>query len=240
MKAIKVMAGVAALITCGLTTSAHAAPVIGLTLADTIDAAISGASGGTNSLGTDGRVGAFRFLAINRVTYSGAILFSGDAGGGVIDVNAANPVGAFSSGVPFAGTTIGLFTDGPINLETSAAADSAAVGSVLGVNDLLLGDLPWGGILMSDGFTLISTPDAGSFQVLDLIKVGAMQYAYRFGWTHVISDADDPSQIYTGQNLRWIIEGQLTTAAVPEPGSAALLGLGALAGLGVLRRRRTR
>lgn len=199
-----------------VTTGAHAAAVVGLTLADTINAS-------TGALGADGKSGAFRFAPINSLTYLGTSLFSGNVNGGVIDITQANAAGAFASGFLFAGAPFIPYTFGPIDMDIT--------GGVLTVNSL-----PWGGNYAGRvNFNL--PPDAGTLTVHNLIQTAANAYAYRIGWEHYITSTDDPSGAYVGFCARWIIEGTMTTVPEPETWAMFAAGLG-LVGIAARRRRK--
>jgi hypothetical protein len=208
-------------------TGAHAVAVIGMTLADTINAA-------TASVGTDTRSGAFKFTPIlsgvnNSVYAAGTSFFTGNVNGGVINLagasaNSLNPANAFTTGFTFAGSNFGPDTIGPIVADIT--------GGVLTVSSL-----PWGGYFSGASFQFNLPPDAGTLVVDNLISIGGGSYDYRMHWSHVITAADDPSGTYVGFNANWVIEGTMTTA-VPEASTYGMMmaGLG-LVGVAARRRR---
>lgn len=204
-------------------SGAHALSVVSMTLGDTINAAGT-LTTADDTLGTDGKSGAFRFNTINAGTYFGASLFSGDVNGGVIDVTAANAAGSFSTGFLFTGAPFVPYTAGPIVADIT--------GGVLTVSSL-----PWGGNF-AGSVNFFLPPDAGTLTVHNLIQTGANTYAYRLGWTHYITEADDPTGSYVGFEANWMLEGTMTT--VPEPETYAMLAAGlGLVGAAVRRRRRS-
>jgi hypothetical protein len=217
------MTKIAAALALTLTaTGAHAAAVTGMTLADAIDGAGT-SSYADDTLGTDGRSGAFRFGIISLSNYFGVSPFTGDVNGGAIDVTQAKPVGSFTTGF--------YFTSFPFEPYTSGAIDMDITGGVLTVNSL-----PWGAYRNANGLSQL--PDAGTLVVHNLIQTGADTYAYRMGWSHIITTTEDPSGGYVGFNARWMLEGTMTTA-VPEPETYAMMvaGLG-LVGAAARRRRK--
>lgn len=222
--------------------NAQAVSVTHMWLADAINAS-------TNSIGTDGKVGAFRFMggapgdAINPNSYSGASLFSGDVNGGFIDTWQANPAQSFTNGFSFAGAWARPLTTGGFYADI--------VNSTL---TFTFSPLPWAVYLESGGTFLNMTPD--SYNVLNLIPLGCTDgpdysggcwYAYRISFSHFVTEDDDPSYTYVGFSGNWIIEGMMASCTVegcgprppiPEPETYFLM----LAGLGVVgfaaRRRR--
>lgn len=196
---------------------ANAAAVTSMTLADTINA-----TSGAGVLGTDGKSGAFRFNTINANTYAGASLFSGDVGGGVINLAGA-AAGTFTSGFIFASSPFVPDTVGPIVADITAGV-------------LTISSLPWGGLYgplsPASGFQFNLPPDANTLVVKNLIQTATDTYAYRISWSHLITDEEDPSGAYAGFNARWFVEGTMSTAvaAVPEPETYAMM----LAGLGMV------
>lgn len=247
----KIAAGIALTL---IATGAHAVPVTGMTLADTIDSNTSAAPGtftpdqfgggsaatgytaGSDGAGTDGLVGAFRFSPINTDTYASSDLFFGNNGGGVINLAGSAPL-QFTSGFDFSGGNFQPYNNGPI------AGNINDTGWLIndGVNHNAAGDLTfsafnWAGFFTSANFVFNLPPDAGTFVVNNLYKTAANTYAYRVSWSHVVTAADDPSGTYQDFNARWVIEGNLT--AVPEASTYGMMvaGLG-LVGMAVRRRR---
>jgi hypothetical protein len=219
--------------------AASAATVTGMTIADTINSAGTAALG-DDTAGTDGKSGAFRFstTTINLGTYAGATLWAGDLNSGVIDIaNVGAPLD-FTTGFLFAGAAFQPFNSGVISGTTSAAADAAAVGTILTGADLSLNIAGWAGLYTSIPFTFNLTPDAGTLAIQNLIKTSANEYAYRLTFAHDITSADDPSLTYTAFTAQWVLEG--TVAAVPEASTYGMMlsGLG-LVGAVVARRRRS-
>ncbi len=238
-------------------SGAHALSVTGMTLADTIDSntnsainvpvvngaftATGGPGAGPDGLGTDGASGAFRFGPINLDTYAGANAFYGDVGGGVINLAGSAP-GSFTTGFLFTGAAFQPFNPGPIVMSTSAAADAAAVGTVLAGSNLTVSSLPFAGFFTANNYTFALSPDAGTLVVNNLIKTGANSYAYRLSFSHDITSTEDPSGQYSPFTARWVLEGTISTAAaapVPEASTYGMMlaGLG-LVGAAVSRRRR--
>jgi len=222
----------ASLALLALASGAQAAAVTSMTLADTINAAGT-TSLADDTLGSDGFSGAFRFSAINLGTYAGASLFSGDLNGGVINMagsspEAANPAGAFTSGFIFATQTFDPFNNGAITADIT--------GGVLTFSDFNFAGL-FGGV---GGPVFDLPPDAGTLTVQNLIATGPDTYAYRITWSHVITDAEDPSGEYVDFNARWVLEGMMSTATAPIPEASTygmmLAGLG-LVGFAVRRRK---
>ncbi|MDP3584463.1 MAG: PEP-CTERM sorting domain-containing protein [Thiobacillus sp.] len=222
---------------------AYALSVTSVQIADTINAT-------TNALGTDGREGAFRFGNINTTTYTGASLWFGDLNGGMINMSGGAPL-QFTSGFSFAGADFQPFNakvnggvvvpgSGAITWSTSAAADAAAVGTVLSGSDLIISNFDWAGYYVGANFNFAQSPDAAP-NVLNFIKTGSDEYAFRLSFQHDITTADDPSQSYTTQTARWVLEGTISTAApIPEASTYGMMlaGLG-LVGAVVARRRRS-
>jgi hypothetical protein len=220
-------------------SGAQAVQVISMTLADVIDSNTNAATltAGPDGLGTDGRSGAFRFNAIDADTYFGASAFSGDLNGGVITMSGSAPQAdpslggpAFTSGFSFTGTPFDPYNNGAI------AAD------ITGGN-LTFSSLAWAGLFGgvptgSGGIIFNLPPDAGTLTVHNLIQTGANDYAYRIGWSHVITATEDPSGGYVGFNARWMLEGTMTTVPEPETYAMMVAGLG-LVGAAVRRRRRS-
>lgn len=231
----KIAAGLALTFAAG---AAQADAVVSMTLADVFNANRT-ASTADDTLGTDGRSGAFRFNNIDLGTYFGASLFSGDLNGGVITMSGSSPEAdpslggpAFTTGFSFTGTPFDPFNNGSI------AAD--ITGGVLTFSNFswagLFGGVPAGG----GGIIFNLPPDAGTLNVANLVQTGANTYAYRINWSHVITEAEDPSGGYVGFNARWVLEGVMTTAAAPVPEASTygmmIAGLG-LVGMAVRRRR---
>jgi hypothetical protein len=234
--------------------AAHALTVTAMFIADTIDSNTSSAvtpvhgagdigaacatCAGPDGLGTDGASGAFRFATINLDTYQGANFWYGDLNGGVINMAGGAPLN-FSTGFIFAGAPFEPFNSGAITGSTSAAADSAAVGTVLSASDLSINIAGWAGYYTSANFTFNLTPDAGTLVVDNFIKTSAYTYAYRLHFQHDITSADDPSGAYTAFTARWVLEGTMVTF-LPEASTYGMM----LAGLGLVgvaaRRRRNK
>jgi hypothetical protein len=176
----------------------------------------------------DGISGAFRFAPIN-AAYFGASLFTGDVAAapgtamGQIDTSVANPMGTFSTGFLFSGAPFVPFTAGPSVMDITGGA-------------LTVTSLPWGGNFAGATDFYLS-PDAGTLTVYFLNDIGGGNYNYKMGWSHLITDAEDPSGQFAGFNARWIIEGVMTTA-VPVPAAVWLLGSGLIGLVGVARRRK--
>ena len=240
----KIAAGVAFALA---TNGAYALPVTSVQIADTINSA------GTNALtddtvGTDGKSGAFRFGAIGLGAYTGASLWTGDLNGGMINMSGGAPLD-FTTGFSFAGADFQPFNakvnggvvvpgSGDITWATSAAADAAAVGTVLSGSDLIITGFEWAGYYVGASYNFAQSPDSAPV-VQNFIKTGADSYAYRLTFQHDITTADDPSLNYTTQTGRWVLEGTITTA-VPEASTYGMMlsGLG-LVGAMVARRRRS-
>lgn len=223
----KIAAGLAL---AAMATGAHAVAITQMTIGDTIDAA-------TNSLGTDGKAGAFKFNTILNAagtTYSnGTSYFAGDVNGGVINLagasaNSLNPANAFTTGFTYAGSNFGPDTTGQINADITGGV-------------LTISSLPWGGYFAGANFQFNMPPDAGTLTVRNLIQTGANDYAYRVSFSHYITSQDDPSGTYTGLTANWVLEGTMSTATAPVPEASTygmmLSGLG-LVGAAVSRRRR--
>lgn len=201
-------------------SGAQADAVIGMTLADVFNNNNT-ATAADDVLGTDGRSGAFRFGPIN-ATYTGASLF-GPANGGVIDMSAATAPTEWTNGFVFAGSPFQPFTTGPIVADIT--------GGVLTVSSL-----PFAGYYVGADFVFNMTPDAGTINVLNLVQIGANDYAYRIGFSHEITEADDPSFTYVGFNANWMLEGVMTTVPEASTYGMMLAGLG-LVGFAVRRRK---
>lgn len=193
-----------------------------------------------DTAGTDGKSGSFRFApgAINLGTYAGATMWNGDVNSGVINMAGGAPLD-FTTGFIFTGAAFQPFNSGAITASTSAAADAAAVGTILTGADLNLNIAGWAGFYTANSYTFNLTPDAGSLVVNNLIKTGVDSYAYRASFMHNITTADDPSLTYTNFTAQWVIEGTVA-APVPEASTYGMMlsGLG-LVGAVVARRRRS-
>jgi hypothetical protein len=218
--------------------AASAATVTGMTIADTIHSAGTAALG-DDTAGTDGKSGAFRFsmTTIDLGSYTGASLWTGGgANAGVVTLAGSAPLD-FTTGFLFGGSPFQPFNSGVITGATSAAADAAAIGTILTGADLSLNIAGWAVLLTGIPFTLNQTPDAG-VTIQNLIKTGANEYAYRATFSHDITTADDPSLNYTAFTTQWVLEGTVT--AVPEASTYGMMlsGLG-LVGAVVARRRRS-
>lgn len=223
----KIAMGSALIIAAG---AAQAAAVTSMTLADVIDSKGT-ASLADDTLGTDGKSGAFRFSAINLGTYAGASLFAGTENGGVINMAGSsaysvNPANAFTTNFDFAGSPFEPYNNGSIVADIT--------GGVLTFSNFNFAGLYGGGAV----FNL--PPDAGTLTVQNLIQIDADTYAYRISWSHTITDAEDPSGNYVDFNARWVLEGTMSTATAPIPEASTygmmLAGLG-LVGFAVRRRK---
>lgn len=209
---------------CGV-GAAHAAVVTNFTIAD-----VGSGTGGVYSSTLDGYSGAFRFSTINPTTYFGASLFTGDVAAspgtamGQIDATVANAAGTFSTGFDYLGQQFVPQTDGPAVMDITAGV-------------LTVTSLPWSGVY-GGSTTFVLPPDPGTLTVHFLQDLGGGNYAYKLGWSHMITDAEDPSGNFAGFNARWIIEGVMTTAVVPIPAAVWLLGSGLIGLVGVARRRK--
>ncbi|MDP3584718.1 MAG: PEP-CTERM sorting domain-containing protein [Thiobacillus sp.] len=228
------------------TNCAYALTVASVQIADTINNAGTAALG-DDTVGTDGKSGAFRFSQspIDLGTYSGSSLWSGDLNGGFINMAGGAPL-EFTTGFIFGGAPFQPFNakvvggavvagSGDITWATSAAADAAAIGTVLNGADLIITDMEWAGYY--GGFLNFAlSPDVAPV-VQNLIKTGANTYAYRMSFSHDITSADDPSLSYSAFTTQWVLEGTVTT--VPEASTYGMMlsGLG-LVGAMVTRRRR--
>jgi hypothetical protein len=231
---------VAALAIAGALGESHAAMVTSMNISDTIDSNTSsmtpiandgefytsGPGVGPDGLGSDGAIGAFRFspFDFDLDTYSSAKIWTGDLNGGVINLAGAAPQ-SFSSGFIFGGFRRLPYTTGAIVANTSAFADTAAIGTVLGSADISFSSLPWA-VVIDTGIS--APPDPGTLVVSDLIKTGASSYAYRLSFSHLITSADDPSETYVGFKMQWVLEGSITT--VPETAIYNMM----VAGIGIV------
>lgn len=228
---------------------AYALSVTSVQIADTINSAGTNALG-DDTLGSDGKSGAFRFGAIGLGAYTGASLWSGNLNGGMINMTGGAPL-QFSTGFSFAGADFQPFNakvnggvvaagTGDITWSTSAVADAAAIGTVLAGSNLTISGMEWAGYYVGAGFNFAQSPDGAGPVVQNLIKTGANTYAYRMTFQHDITSADDPSLSYTTQTARWVLEGTISTAPVPEASTYGMMlsGLG-LVGAVVARRRRS-
>lgn len=204
-----------------MAAGAQADAVTGMTLADVISSNNT-VTTADDFLGSDGRSGAFRFSPISAGTYTGASLF-GPANGGAINVDAATAPTEWTNGFVFAGSPFQPFTTGAI--------DADITGGVLTINSL-----PFAGYYVGADFVFNMTPD--SYTVYNLIQTGATDYAYRIGFSHYITEQDDPSLTYVGFTAHWMLEGMMSTAPIPEASTYGMMlaGLG-LVGMAVRRRR---
>ena len=243
------MTKIAAALTLAMVTNgAYALSVNSVSIADTINN--SGTAGlGDDVVGTDGKSGAFQFQSFGDIdlgTYSRASLWMGNLNGGLINITGGAPL-QFTSGFNWGGSDFQPFNakvesgvivsgSGDITWATSAAADAAAIGTVLSGSDLIINNFEWAGYYTATNFYYALSPDAGSLVVQNLIKTGANAYAYRLTFQHEITTADDPSLSYSGFVTRWVLEGTVTT--VPEASTYGMMlsGLGLL-GAAVARRR---
>ena len=249
-----IMTKIAAALTLAMITNgAYALSVNSVSIADTINNSGTAALG-DDVVGADGKSGAHRFGVIDLGTYTSASLWAGDLNGGLINMAGGAPL-EFTTGAPFAGARFQPFNakvnsgivvpgSGDITWATSATADAAAIGTVLSGSDLIISNFEWAfnyalPYTSAWDYIFAQSPDAGSLVVQNLIKTGANSYAYRLTFQHDITSADDPTLAYTTQTVRWVLEGNITTA-VPEASTYGMMlsGLG-LVGAAVARRRRT-
>lgn len=148
---------------------------------------------------------------------------SADSQDGAILMGVVQNDTAFTQGFLFAGVTI--------NPNTLASAPN---GGVDGTN-LILNLSGWG-INVSSGLGYFPTPPDVGTLLTSLSVKDATSYFYTADWSRQITAADDPSGAFIGFTSFWHLEG-IATAAVPEPGTAWLVGA-ALIGLVGTRRKK--
>jgi hypothetical protein len=90
-----------------------------------------------------------------------------------------------------------------------------------------------------------SEMQTGGICVSLLEQISPNQYNYRLRWSHIITPDGDPTSpdgiedgSFTGFNARWVLEGVITTSAVPVPAAIWLFGSGLLGLVGLARARR--
>ncbi len=90
-----------------------------------------------------------------------------------------------------------------------------------------------------------SEMQTGGICVSLLEQISPNQYNYRLRWSHLITPDGDPTSPdgieegnFTGVNARWVLEGVITTSAVPVPAAIWLFGSGLLGLVGLARARR--
>ncbi len=185
----------------------------------------------TGTLDISGTTTGLTIAATNSVTGSGAIVSTGKT---------------FTlDGTLAPGASPGAITNtGDFNLGSTANTimELAGSGGVAGVDfDYfnVTGQLSLGGSLLITNYNSFSLDTAGTYNLFDAttfsnnfasVAVGAISLSNSLGmWT-----GDNGVSTYSFSTLN----GDLTIAAVPEPSTCALLGLGALAAAYGLRRRR--
>ena len=182
---------------------------------------------------------------ISPVFYTGASLFTGDAGPLLFDGN-PNPVGSFTSGIPFSGDAIIPFTFG-----SDIVADVIDIKPPL-INpglDLDFTSFVFGATFGTESFNM--SPDLGFPTVNWIVDNGFGTYLTSFQWSHMITTAEDSTGNFTGFEANWILEGCISTvsefavpcnvnaASVPIPAAAWLFGTGLLGLIGISRRKKT-
>jgi hypothetical protein len=224
----------------GTSGSAYAAAITSITIGDVGSTTGSGPGGGggaTYSSTLDGRVGGFRFAAINPNNYLGVTGFTGDTGNDMDWSGAAQP--NYNLGAnPSAFTTGFIFAGSAFEPDLTAGG---ALGDITG-GVMTVSNLSFGGFYQGALFQFNMTPDAAPV-VNWVVAAGGGDYKVSFQWTHYITPTDDPSYTYAGLTASWILEGTAHTgggtAPVPIPAAAWLLGSG-LVGLTAIGRRRKR
>lgn len=211
------------------TSNSFALPIASIVIQDAGSADATGTDPGTWSPTLDGISGAFRFANINDTTYSGASPFYGDlavAPGiapGEIDPSQINPPSTFTTGFLFAGTPFVPQTTGPI------VASLQVVGGNLSMS---ITSLPFAGtyggaqvfILPPDSTpsSECSYPANNLFEALSvhwLHWIDATHVAFKIGWSHCITNAEDPSGNFVAFNAHWRLEGiaEVSGGVLPQP-----------------------
>lgn len=201
---------------CIASNATHASIIQGMTIEE-IGIASSG-------LGTSAA-----FLGGGRFTFTAAPtafadFTSGGGTDGAILMGLVQNDSAFTPGFLFLG--LNVFPN------TLAGAPSGEVG---GGTNLILNLSGWG-INVSSGLGYFPTPPEFGTLITSLLVKDATSYFYTADWSRQITASDDPSGAFIGFTSFWHLEG-IATTAVPEPGTAWLVGA-ALIGLVGTRRKK--
>lgn len=148
---------------------------------------------------------------------------SGGSTDGAILMGVAQNDSAFTPGFLFLG----------LNVYPNTLA-GAPNGGVDGTN-LILNLSGWG-INVSSGLGYFPTPPDVGTLITSLSVKDATSYYYTADWSRQITAADDPSGAFIGFTSFWHLEG-IATAAVPEPGTAWLVGAALIGLLGTRRKK---
>jgi hypothetical protein len=165
----------------------------------------SAITAGSFSATLDGRSGAFSFSNINRVTYAGASLFTGDVPpGDILFQGAANATGTFSTGflfsnTPFVPYTFGNNANGTISIDANGNYSADITTLDFGGN--------FGG-----GTNFNLPPDSGTLVINWAGRSTGGNLITNIQWRHDITTADDPSGQFNSFTARWILEGTLSVA----------------------------
>lgn len=210
--------------------------------------------------------GAFRFGPINFTTYNGSSCFNSDgaaiANCGIEGDGSQLPGAGTDGGIVFGQAqginqiTPGFYFLGAFQPVTLGAPEgSVDWNPVTSRYELTITSLPWAGLYNST-YLFPLAPDAspteacsgtevqsGGICVRLLEQINPTQFNYSIRWSHMITEADDPSGgSFVGFNARWALEGVITVdpTVVPVPAAAWLLlsGLGGLVGFASRRRSR--
>jgi hypothetical protein len=235
IKEAKIIAIIGALAYCSIT------PVYGAAITQLVieDVGSTTAGGAYNEV-LDGNSGGFKFnLPIDPATYDGVTGFDTDTGTPMSWQGLIQGPNVFTSGFLFAGVDVDIFTFGTINSTApgSPFTGMGASGDITG-GVFTISSLDWGAGPLSAG-TLDPyplSPDSGSFQVHWVEPgVNANEYFVSFQWSHLITEPEDPSGAFFGQNTIWILEG--TATVIPLPPALYLFGTGLLGLVGMARRK---
>lgn len=176
------------------------------------------ASGGLGTSAAFSGGGRFTFTAAPSAF---ATFTSAGSADGAILMGVAQNDSAFTQGFIFLGSTV--------TPNTLAGAPS---GMVKGGN-LILNLSGWG-INVSPGLGYFPTPPDVGTLLTSLSVKDATSYFYTADWSRKVTAADDPSGGFVSFTSFWHLEG-IAIAAVPEPGTAWLVGAAFIGLLGVRR-----
>jgi hypothetical protein len=95
-------------------------------------------------------------------------------------------------------------------------------------------DLSGWGVNVSSEFGYFPLPPDIGTLITSLSAKDATSYYYTADWSHQLTAQDDPSGAFVGATAFWHLEG---IAAVPEPGTAWLVGATLFGLLGARRRK---
>jgi len=127
-------------------------------------------------------------------------------------------IGQIAPGFNFAG-----YPFQPVTFDPPTATATPPAGSVIVAGDTRFFDFdsfPFSGVYSSgQPNTFYLPPDPGTLSTLNVnplpVDAGSptRTFQYRIGWSHFITEAEDPTRQYSGLNANWLLEGIVTTSS---------------------------